>query len=367
MAPRRRGSSKRGWPANLYERRGYFTWRNPLTREEFGLGTNRQQAFAQAIEANVHVTGLRSRARLVDRLTGSGDRTVAGWNERYQQLLSEADFAPNTLKSYRSLGKRMVAMLGADWPVQNVTALQISDGLDRLARAEGKARLAQALRNFLRDSFREAKVKGWWVGENPVGDTRLPVAVTVKRARLTFELFQQVRAATPLTWLRNAMDLALVTGQRREDIALARFQDFREGGWYLKQGKGGRQLFIPEELRLEVLGKSLGDVLSQCRRTGIVSHYLIHQTVERGNSPRGRRIWVDTLSHRFADAVEALGVDWSPKTPPTFHELRSLAERLYKAQGGIDTQELLGHADAATTALYHDGRGAEWTRIKVTV
>lgn len=59
MSPRRRSKSKNGWPANLYERKGYFSWRNPVTREEHGLGRNKSAAFAQAVEANVHMAGLQ--------------------------------------------------------------------------------------------------------------------------------------------------------------------------------------------------------------------------------------------------------------------------------------------------------------------
>ena len=76
---------------------------------------------------------------------------------------------------------------------------------------------------------------------------------------------------------------------------------------------------------------------------------------------------MDTLSKRFTDTLNAFELDWGDKTPPTFHEIRSLSQRLYAAQGGINTQELLGHSQASTTAMYHDSRGSEWTRLQVTV
>jgi len=369
VSPRRRSKGKRDWPDNLYERNGYYSWRNPIDKVEYGIGRDRAQAFAQAREANIHCAGLTGKLRLIDRLTGSADRSVERWNEKYQGLLAESKLADNTLRTYKSLGLRMVRMLGADLPLGNVTALLVSDGLTAIAKDEGKARTAQALRNFMRDSFREAKVQGWFVGENPILDTKLAIPVTVKRSRLSFEVFQQVRSATDLVWLQNAMDLALVSGQRREDIANARFKDFHDGGWWCEQASEKattpHRIIIPLELRLHVLGKSLGDVLSQCRRTGVLSKHVIHQTVARGNSPQGRRIWVDTFSKRFAEAMASLGLDWGDKEPPTFHEIRSLSERLYSAQGGINTQELLGHNDPETTAMYHNDRGLDWVRITV--
>lgn len=371
MAPRRRSSKKRGWPDNLYEDNGYYSWRNPITGVKYGIGRDKAAAFNQAIEANLHIAKQRGQPRLLDRLTGSSDRTIGKWNEKYQAMLATQDYAAVTLRSYKSLGKRMVRTLGEATPLQNITALEISAGLDAIAVTEGKARTAQALRNFMRDSFREARVQGWYRGENPVMDTRLPVAVEVKRSRLSLEVFRQVYEITPLVWLRNAMALALVTGQRREDISEAQFQDFRDGGWFCEQksekSDNPHRIFIPLDLRLHEFGMSLGDVVSQCRRTGIASRYLIHQTIKRGNSPVGQQIWIDTISKRFSAALGQLKLDWGDREPPTFHEIRSLSERLYSAQGGVNTQELLGHSDPETTALYHDSRGSEWVRIKVTV
>lgn len=369
MSPRRRSREKRGWPHGLYERDGYYSWRSPVDGVEYGIGRDRAQAFAQATEANLHCCGLTGKERLIDRLTGNLDRSVEKWNEKYQGLLATAKLADNTRRTYKSLGLRMVRMLKPETPLANVRALAISAGLEAIARDEGKARTAQALRNFMRDSFREARVQGWYTAENPVFDTKLPMPVEVKRSRLSLEVYQRIHAATELTWLKNAMDLALVSGQRREDVANAQFRDFHDGSWWCVQASekatNPHRLVIPLELRLNEAGLSLGDVVSRCRRTGVVSKHLIHQTVDRGNSPRGRRIWIDSLSKRFHETLVTLAIDWGEKGAPTFHEIRSLSERLYAAQGGIDTQELLGHNDPETTAMYHDSRGSEWVRIKI--
>ena len=73
---------------------------------------------------------------------------------------------------------------------------------------------------------------------------------------------------------------------------------------------------------------------------------------------------LDRVSKAFSDAVENLGRNWGDKNPPTFHEIRSLSERLYAEQGNINTQDLLGHKDPRTTQTYHDSRG-DWVRVKV--
>ena len=53
------------------------------------------------------------------------------------------------------------------------------------------------------------------------------------------------------------------------------------------------------------------------------------------------------------------------RTPFTFHEIRSLSERLYKEEFGAEfAQSILGHKNARTTERYDDLRG-EWKVVKV--
>jgi integrase len=348
----------------LYERDGYYSWRNPLTREEFGIGRDKLKAFSEAVEANLHIAKAASQRRLVHRLTDSEASvyTLGAWNDKYQKILLQNQRSPNTLRAAKSIGARMVRMLG-DRPLDSVTALDISKAIDDVF-AEGKHRLAQTFRAHMRDSFREARVAGWLTKENPVLDTRMKMRVTVKRSRLTLETFLKIYEKIDHVWLKNAVDLALVSGQRRDDVANAMFKDFKDGGWWLEQRKTKHRLIIPVSLRLDVFGKSLEDVVSQCRKTGVLSKHLVHQTERRSNSPVGRNIWIDTISRRFADAVEAAQLDWGEKTPPTLHELRSLSVRLYRAQGGVNTQDLLGHKSPEMTEVYADSRGG-WTAVQV--
>lgn len=359
MSPRRRSSKRRDFPANLYERDGYYSWRDPRTREEQPLGRiSKPDAFAQALEANMLLARMLNKPRLIDRLTGNADRSLGKWIAKYEGLLAARNLAPNTQRSNKSYGKRTVEAFKADTPLRNITALMVSDALAAL----GPTRTAQAWRAYLKDSFREAEVAGW-VDANPVRETRT-APVKVRRARLELPVLLRVYQATDLPWLKNAIALALVSAQRREDISQAQRKDFKEGAWWVEQGKTGSRITLPLELRLEAFGMSLDDVYKQCKATGVLSPYLIHQTVERGNSTVGQQIWIDTISRRFSEVLAALGLDWGDKTPPTFHEIRSLSERLYRAQGNVNTQELLGHRDPRMTQVYHDARGA-WVKLAV--
>jgi integrase len=55
-------------------------------------------------------------------------------------------------------------------------------------------------------------------------------------------------------------------------------------------------------------------------------------------------------------------LDWSPADPPSFHEIRSLAKRLYDAEG-VNTKDLLGHKTERMAATYADGRGYDWVTV----
>lgn len=358
MAPRARKPVNRQLPANLRCRDGYYSYRNPLTGKEYGLGRSEAVAVAEARRANIHLAW--QRVGLVERITGAAN-SWADWLDKYAKLLAARDLKANTRRTLKSQLQR-ASRLWPDIAVKDITTAHVADELDAIL-AEGKARTAQSFRAFLKDCFREAMAQGW-IDRNPVDPTR-GVSVTVKRARLTLDAFQRIHAAAH-PWLQNAMVLALVTGQRREEIVGARFADFRDGHWWVEQGKTGKRLAIPLSLRLDALGLSLDDVVRRCRGTGVLSPYLIHQTQDYGNSKRGQAIWKDTLSRRFTDTLDGLGLSWGDRNPPTFHEIRSLASRLYKAQGGVSVQDLMGHSDADMTRVYQDERGG-WLKVKTTV
>ncbi|EJL4701336.1 tyrosine-type recombinase/integrase, partial [Escherichia coli] len=108
------------------------------------------------------------------------------------------------------------------------------------------------------------------------------------------------------------------------------------------------------------IGITLKEVIDGCRDR-ILSPYLIHSRHQKQPKPMSK----DNLSDYFAKARDLAGITPpAGKTPPTFHEQRSLSERLYRAQG-IDTKTLLGHKVQATTDRYNDTRGQEWVKLVV--
>lgn len=77
---------------------------------------------------------------------------------------------------------------------------------------------------------------------------------------------------------------------------------------------------------------------------------------------RGDKVSTSSLSTTFKKARDKSSLNWDKGTAPTFHEQRSLSERLYREQG-VDTQKLLGHKTQKMTDRYNDDRGKDWVVV----
>ncbi len=371
MAGRRRQRSREGWPDHLYETRGYFYWRNPLTRENFGLGRDFAAAKAQAMEANLHVTGLRDKARLIDRVTGNDTRTVSALLVRYVQDMDKRDLSENTLRTKKSLITRVEAEWGT-LPYSQLSTAMIDEFIQGFV-GQGKARMAQSFRSFLSEVCNKAIAIGW-AQHNPAAVTEA-VRVTVKRARLSLGDFLTIYDAAKQHGeqsIVSAMELALVTSQRLEDIAMLTRDMARDGKLWVEQGKTGTRLALPLDLRLTVTAQDgrgidlrLEDVVRGCWSDNVASRYLIHHTKPRALNKPGDKVWKDTLSRAFTRARKRTSLEWEEgKVPPTFHEIRSLSIRLWAKQVGKDfAQAIAGHKQGSTTDIYTDARGA-WVVLK---
>lgn len=380
MAARRRQRSREGWPDYLYETNGYYYWRHPHTRENFGLGRDFAKAKAQAVEANLHITEQQEKSRLVDRITGNDKRTVGALLVRYVKDIAKKGLAENTLRTKNSMIGRIEAKWGG-LPYSNLTTAMIDEFLQEFIDA-GKRRMAQTFRSFLTELGNKAIAIGW-SKHNPAAVTEA-VQVTVKRARLTLDAFVAIydKAAQLDPYVQRAMELALVTMQRREDIALWTRDDVRENALWVEQGKSENtesrgagvqtRLVIPLDLRLTVTAPSgrkldwqLKDIVARCRADRVASRYLIHHSKPRTKSKPGDPVWKDTISKAFARARDLTDLTWEEgKEPPTFHEIRSLSIRLWKELRGKDfAQALAGHKQASTTDVYADERG-NWVVLK---
>lgn len=223
--------------------------------------------------------------------------------------------------------------------------------------------MAQVVRSVLIDVFKEAQHYGEVPpGHNPALATKQPRR-KITRQRLSLEEWQKIFdiADKKQQYMGNAMLLALVTGQRLGDISKMKFSDIWDDHLHIEQEKTGSKIAIPLSLRLNAINWSLRDVVARCRDYA-VSPYLVHFFRTTSQAERGAQVKSNTLTMNFSKARDLAGIDWGEGTPATFHEQRSLSERLYKVQG-LDTQKLLGHKTQKQTDRYHDDRGKNWIKV----
>ena len=330
----------------------YWRYKHPVTGKFHSLGTNEAEATAIAIEANARLAEQRSRQVLAisDKIAASKGKAISTntWLDRYWKIqderLENGDIRPNTHKQKAK-------------PVRDVAQILES------YVAEGQPRMAQVIRSVFIDVFKEAQHYGEVPpGYNPALATKQPRR-RITRQRLNLDEWQKIFeiADARHQYMGNAMLLALVTGQRLGDISNMKFSDIWDDHLHVVQEKTGSKLAIPLSLRLNAIDWSLRDVVARCRDYA-VSPYLIHFFRATSMAERGAQVKSNTLTMNFSKARDKAEINWGDGTPATFHEQRSLAERLYEAQG-IDTQKLLGHKSPNQTARYHDDRGKGWTKI----
>ncbi|WP_233981688.1 tyrosine-type recombinase/integrase [Pectobacterium versatile] len=348
-------------PRNLTYRKKYksFYWRNPLTGKEMSLGQiARRDAISQAIEANSFIEQNFSPVALIEKLKVKKELTMAEWLERYHVIIKRRDLATNTYKTrfgqlatiQQSLGEKVL---------KEVTTKDIAEFLEFYLQQE-KLSMAAGFRSVLSDIFREAVVEGH-MDNNPVLPTRTPQP-NVKRERLELEQYKAIRSAAEKQsmWFQLSMDLALVTGQRREDVAAIKFSDIVGDRLLIDQGKTGNKIALPLNLTIDVIGLCLSDVIDRCRDAS-KTDYMISVGIRKNNL--NGAVELNGLTKGFVKARKASGIELDER-PPTFHEIRSLAGRLYEKERGKEfAQKLLGHKSAKMTEKYLDTRGKEYVYL----
>jgi hypothetical protein len=384
----------------LYERQGYFSWRHPVSGVEYGLGRDGQSAVNQAIEANNEMLGLTHGTRLIHRLSSdhhASDETVGNWIEKFEaEVLPTRNYKKHSLSAAFAKGRAVRGAPLGSVLLAELTVRHVSDFLDAYSNA-GKDTWAGLLRQYLIDVLDCACQKGW-LDVNPVRTTaRIKAKVRRNRLRNLDEFLCIYEAASWYEpFLRRAMELALVTAQRRIDVCQMEFRP-RKGAtawvtdgflWVIQSKTKGEaepvKLKFPLTLRLNALGWTLEEIIARCR-DDVVSAYLVHRQPQRkARLPRDRRMGAavneDTLTRMFSAARDRSGLVWPDRdkhgnllTPPTFHEIRSLAVRLYKEQGvnlelvrqPADIRgDIAGHRDPKMAGLYLDPRAEEWLEVR---
>lgn len=372
MTPRARSRKKKDYPENLYSQtkgsREYFFYRHPITRQQTNWGAvDKKKAFAAARALNAKFfesEDLIQKVSLEAQGLSKG-ATFAHVIDKYRtEQIPKLKDAKGTIKNKQYRLNRIERDLGKH-VMQTYTLRELAEYMD-----ESFARDAyKKHRQTLIDLYAFARTKGLYTHrDNPAEALQASKLDDEKdRQRLDLAGFKAVYdfAETP-QWMKDAMDLAIITLQGRNEIVKARFDDVKDGHiHFIRQKTEGKteKAFI----RLPVTPK-LEEIIKRCRaRDQFVSPFLIARKPER--MVRGhlssREHWTQILPPYLTKAFQSLRDatghfdHLQPEERPTFHEIRALGGDLYLEQGYSKeyVNMLYGHTKLETTEIYLKGHG----------
>lgn len=286
-------------------------------------------------------------------------RRLSDWIDIYRRGLYDRDVSDKTKRNRSQYIKRIEDRFGSR-RIGSIRPHEISTLVYETHRqmpTTGRLVLIEAKSMFA------AAVDNGWLIKNPASELRYP-RVIVARARMTLDQWralhdEAITCSQP--WVQSMLMLALVTAQRRGDLCRMRFDDVQDGYLRVRQQKTEAKIMIPLALRLDAVGRSVGDVIDECRWYAPPGDTLLRN---RSGDPISAG-WLSVAFDRLRS--RALGEWVGDGTPPSLHECRSLAERLYRAQG-VDTLTLLGHRRQRQTDRYNYDRGlseAAWRVLRL--
>lgn len=286
-------------------------------------------------------------------------RTLGEWADTYRKIIAGKPIEEKTKANRLCILGHVLTGLGTDRIISAVKPHEISGmvmAVHKIHPSLSKRILIEA-----KDFFSEA-VNYSWLVRSPAAAIKYP-KVKVLRERLTLEQWEKIHAwsgANQPPWVSRMLVLALVTAQRRSDIEKFRFSDVWENYLHIVQAKTGERLALPLDLQLDAIGVTIRQAIEDCRGYAINEDYLLRKH-------NGQPLVMASLSARFEEAREGALPAFKSGHPPSLHECRSLAERLYRKQG-INTMVLLGHRRQAMTDMYNDDRGlssGEWRQLSL--
>ena len=287
------------------------------------------------------------------KLNISTRRTVNNWLDEYIKILAERNLKPKTIE----IKNYLIVVIRQQIGNKNIRDI-IPPDIARIIKIytdQDKAPSAKCMYHLLKDVFREAYARGW-NNRNPAEPIKCP-RVTVKRSRIVLTEFKKLIDAADKNekyhYMRDAMLTALVTGQRRSDVVTMKKSHIKRNYLHIEQQKTGSKIAIPVKLKCKKIDMSISDVVNISNADFIVNK-------------NGNAVFADEITRGFAKIRDTVFErEYWTGTPTTFHEIRSLAERLYREQK-IDTMTLLGHKSQQTTDRYNDNRGREYKKLRIT-
>lgn len=247
--------------------------------------------------------------------------------------------ALRTISEYKKFWK-FLAKVFRDAPID---AIQPSHLLRYFDARESKIRAKLEVR-FLSTIFNWAKARGYANGANPVtGITRQMKAPSRRTIYVTDSDFALVYK-NAAQFVKDAMDIALLTGQRPADVFKMRWDDIEDGVLTVKQNKTGNVVRISVEGRLK-------DVLDRIRMRPYINPLIV--------TNRGRSFGARVFLRAFTDARDKAEVE-AKEMCITFNRFQFKDIRAKAATDSAsqtEAQKLLGHSNEATTVIYRRDKG----------
>ena len=373
---KRQLSQSKGLYVNWSKGVGYYRYKNNAANKDVSLGTNRAEAIRAANQAN---SILASRTDLTELIVGSRLKLSDLCDKFLNVVEKNVDGLTKSTISERKTMMNKVKKYMPDLPVEQFTVLKINELLDMVFDPEeddedsGTPSARNATRKNLKKMMQYALTKGYYTGQsNPVD---LTSQIKTKRVirRHTYEGWMAIYDHPECQpWLRCAMNMALITLQRRSDILnipMPKRTDTHIEVIQQKTEKYSDKGYLKIEITPE-----LREVIAECR-DNVASPFLIHRKPKLHNHSRNEeihytKVFPKYLSDEFKRVRDIANPypDLTDAQQPGFHQGRALGIYLSEKQDKAYPQELAGHANLSMTENY--GKGHEeivWVEAKPTL
>jgi len=326
-------------PPNLYENKGYYQYKHPINGKFFSLGKEKQVAIEEAQQINYALKPLNERVKEIIQYNDKKYQYFSDFIEYFKnEILPTRKLAQATIHDYHRKIPHIINELGQK-SFEEINIYDIAQFLKKFPPTQ-----SNNYRSLLAVIFKYAIAEGL-INKNPA-DATIKKIVEIKRQRLSLEGFYAIRAHTP-DWLKNTMDLALLTGQRRSDLVNLRWTDIHDGFIWIQQQKTKNRIKIN-------LSEDLLTLFIKCKAS---SEFVI--------SYNDKPVNADYLSKAFLKARNESGYFSEMNDPPSFHEIRALNSHLQEKAGIAthETQVLLGHASEEMTKHYQERHEVVWQEV----
>ena len=203
-----------------------------------------------------------------------------------------------------------------------------------------KGSILGGIQHLLSHIFNKAREWGYTALQNPCQGVK-GFKETGRSRYITDAEFDQVKAQAHFTVI-DAMDLALLTGQRPADVLKLKRTDIRDGALWIVQNKTGQRLGVEVTGELAVVVTRIND-----RPRTAISAWLIQDS-------NGQALTKNALRSRFDKARELAGVDF---------QFRDIRAKTATDTGDLaHSQKLLAHKNRQMTEHYVKVRAGE--RVK---